>query len=321
MRMARSCRGSILAQHGHLPRTDLPAGGIGLVRGHCRSWSTLAPLLLAACIAVTAPAATLVRYGRPSADIDREASYPVDLLRLCLGKRGEDFELQPSREVIPQSRAIRLLRADREIDVLWTVTSPEREQQLLPVRIPIDRGLYGWRLLLIRDDDQARFDRVTSVPELALLLAGQGHDWPDLTILRSAGLKVDGGSSYDGLFAMLARGRIDYYPRALPEVWAELQQRRELPLRVEATLVLHYPSAMYFFVSRHNPALGQSLHDGMRRAIDDGSFAALFERYFGAAIAKAELGRRRILAIDNPLLPDLMTASEPAYWYAPMSER
>lgn len=274
----------------------------------------LRPVLLALA-AMPLAAAEIVSYGRPSADIDREASYPVDLLQLALGKSGREYQLQPSAEVIPQSRAIALLRANEVIDVLWTVTSPERERLLLPVRIPIDRGVYGWRLFLIHADAQPRFDAVTDLAGLAALTAGQGHDWPDLTILRAAGLKVTAGSSYDGLFEMLARERIDYYPRALPEVFVELQQRRQLPLSVETTLALHYPSAMYFFVSPANPQLATALELGLEQAIVDGSFQRLFDHYFGAAIALARLGERKVLQIDNPLLPDLLTRSDPRYWF------
>jgi len=274
----------------------------------------LRPVLLALA-AMPLAAAEIVTYGRPSADIDREASYPVDLLQLALGKSGREYQLQPSAEVIPQSRAIALLRANEVIDVLWTVTSPERERLLLPVRIPIDRGVYGWRLFLIHADAQPRFDAVTDLAGLAALTAGQGHDWPDLTILRAAGLKVTAGSSYDGLFEMLARERIDYYPRALPEVFVELQQRRQLPLSVETTLALHYPSAMYFFVSPANPQLATALELGLEQAIVDGSFQRLFDHYFGAAIAQARLGERKVLEIDNPLLPDLLTRSDPRYWF------
>lgn len=278
-------------------------------------------LLWLAVLAAPATAAEDVVYGRPTADIDREASYPVDLLHLSLSKSGRDYRLQPSAAPIPQSRAILLLRTDSVIDVMWTVTSPERERQLLPVRIPIDRGIYGWRLFLIRQGSQARFDAVSDIAGLAALTAGQGHDWPDLTILRAAGLKVAAGSSYDGLFEMLAQGRIDYYPRALPEVWVELEQRRQLPLGVEASLAVHYPSAMYFFVSPENPGLAAALERGLQAAIADGSFQQLFDRYFGAAIARADLGKRKILEIANPLLPDLLVRTDSRYWFDPGMDR
>lgn len=263
------------------------------------------------------PGPDAVVYARPTGDVDREGSYPVDLLRLALAKSGRSLALLPSAEPIPQARAILLLRAGEVIDVLWTVTSPERERLLLPIRIPIDRGIYGWRLFLIRADDQARFDAVRTLSDLARLHAGQGHDWPDLPILQSAGLRVMGGSSYGGLFGMLARGRIDYFPRAVPEVWAELQERSALPLRVEQRLALHYPSAMYFFVAPDNPALAEALKLGLERALADGSFESLFQRYFGAAIRKARLSERRVFEIVNPLLPHLDTRTDPKRWFKP----
>lgn len=272
-------------------------------------------LALLAFAALPAGAAQIVAYGRPSADIDLKASYPVDLLQLALSKSGREYQLQPTAEVIPQSRAILLLQSNAVIDVLWTVTSPEREEVLLPVRIPIDRGIYGWRLFLIRAGTQSRFDAVGDLAALAALTGGQGHDWPDLPILRASGLKVTAGSSYDGLFEMLARERIDYYPRAIPEVWAELEQRRQLPLSLESTLVLHYPSAMYFFVSPSNPQLAGTLEQGLQQAIADGSFQQLFDRYFASAIARARLAERKVLLLDNPLLPELLARNDPHYWF------
>jgi len=273
------------------------------------------------CFASTGAAATeTVVYGRPTADIDRVASYQVDLLKLSLSKSGRQFVLRASAEPIPQARAILLLQSNSVINVLWTVTSPEREKHLLPVRIPIDRGLYGWRLFLIHRDAQPRFDAVKNLQDLAALEAGQGHDWPDLTILRASGLRVGAGSSYDGLFEMLARGRIDYFPRALPEVWAELEQRSQLPLQIENTLVLHYPSAMYFFVSQNNPQLAAALQRGLQQAMADGSFAQLFNHYFGAAIKRAKLAQRRRIEIDNPLLPDALLPSESSYWFIPTEQ-
>jgi|CXWL01.1.fsa_nt_gi hypothetical protein len=281
-------------------------------RGRCS-------LVFSVVLATTgsASAAITVTYIQPTADIDRERSYAVELLRLSLARSGGDYQLQPTFEPIPQSRAIRLLQAGRELDVLWTVTSPERERGLLPIRIPIDRGIYGWRLFLIREDAQPRFDAVASLADLALLEAGQGHDWPDVAILRHSGLQVGTGSSYDGLFGMLARGRIDYFPRALPEVWAELQLRRQLPLRVESTLAVHYPSAVYFFVSPKNPELAAAIQRGLERADADGSFLALFDEFFGASIRAAKLSTRRVFDIANPLLPQLVQTTDPRYWFTP----
>ncbi len=292
--------------------------------GHASSRPSAALLLLVVALGglpVGGAATELVRYVKPTGDVHLEGSYPVDLLRLALAKSGRRFDLQPSSEPIPQARAILLLSEGTALDVLWTVTSPERERLLLPVRIPIDRGLYGWRLLLIHESAQARFDEVRTLADLAALRGAQGHDWPDLAILREAGLRVAAGTSYDGLFHMLALGRVDYFPRALPEIWAELRQRPRQPLRIEQGIALHYPSAMYFFVSPGKPDLARALADGLQQALADGSFDALFQQYFSAAIEGAGLSQRRIFEIRNPLLPQLDTETDPRLWFSPAQVR
>ncbi|MDP1340920.1 hypothetical protein, partial [Klebsiella variicola] len=71
---------------------------------------------------------------------------------------------------------------------------------LLTVRIPIDRGLMGWRLLLVRRSELAQWDQVRHLDDLRRRIAGQGHDWPDTAILRANGLQVGTSSVYEALF-------------------------------------------------------------------------------------------------------------------------
>jgi hypothetical protein len=258
-----------------------------------------------------------VIYPRPTADIDLAVSYPVELLRLALNHADPQRTLAPTDFALPQSRAVRMLQQGGQLSVIWTVTSPERERQLLAVPVPIDRGLYGWRLLLIAPGTQKLFDDISALPQLAKLQGGQGHDWPDLTILRSAGLNVYGAPNYDGLFDMLARGRIDFYPRALPEIWPELGQRSALGLVLEDNLVLHYPSAVFFFVAKNDAQLAGTLQRGLEAAFADGSFQTLFSQQFGAAIEDAKLGARTQFRLANPLLPDLTKRVAPHWWFDP----
>jgi hypothetical protein len=85
----------------------------------------------------------------------------------------------------------------------WSMTTREREMTLLPVRFPVDKGLLGWRLAIVRKD------RVCSFPmwipcRLCVTTAGLEHDWPDLDIMHSNGLPVMSVGGYEGLFSMLA---------------------------------------------------------------------------------------------------------------------
>lgn len=267
-----------------------------------------------------AVAQTLITYPRPESSADERASYPVALLALCAARMEQRYHFRPSALQAQQSRNIRLLAEGRHLDILWAVTDAERERLLLPIRIPIDRGLIGWRLLLVRAADEARFSRIRRVTDLAALRAGQGHDWPDVEVLRANGFTVATGSTYEGLFGMLALGHIQYFPRALSEIWPEQAARADLGIAVEKTLALHYPEALYFFVNRNNTGLAQELTACLNSAIDDGSLQALFNTYYGAAIVKAELDRRTIFELDNPLLPP-ETPLAAKYWFSPLETR
>lgn len=164
---------------------------------------------------------------RPESDQDQHVNYPVALLRLALQQSGASYTLRAGEHVFMQARALTELENNREIDVVWSMTSIEREERLLPIGIPIYKGLIGWRLLLVQQNKTARFQQIDNLEQLHSLTAGQGHDWPDTTILRKNGLKVYGASSYEGLFKMLAMGRIDYFPRSLIETWNEYQTHKD----------------------------------------------------------------------------------------------
>jgi len=271
--------------------------------------------LLAAC--GVAAAQPVIRYPRPESLGDERAAYPIALLKLSLSKVGNPYRLAASPAQMQQGRALRLLARGQGIDLLWTVTSREREEDFLPIRIPIDRGLIGWRLLLIRAQDRALFAPVATAAALAPLRAGQGHDWPDTEVLRANHFAVYTSTAYDRLFKMLDRGHIQYFPRSVIEIWQEIAAHPELRLDAADGIVLHYPEALYFFVNPSNPALAATVERGLRLAIADGSMQALFEQYYGAAIARAGLAHRAIIAIGNPLLPAATPLADAALWFHP----
>lgn len=272
--------------------------------------------LLSLCFATAvAVAQTTVVHPIAESPGDHRDDYPVALLALALQKCGRPYVLKPHAAFMLQVRELKELERGDALQVIWTMTSAEREQTLLPVRIPIDRGLLGWRLLLVREQALGRFAALGQPQQLRQLRAGQGFDWPDTVILRRAGFTVDESVRYNDLFVRLAAGRIDYFPRSVQEVWGELDSHPGLA--VEPTLALHYPAAMYFFVNRRNTVLAADIQRGLEQALADGSFEALFQRHFGQALAKADLGRRRVLELANPLLPPETPLANRALWYRP----
>ena len=270
--------------------------------------------LLVVCSAfagMTAMGATLqVRYPQQEA----EGVYPVKVLALALSKSGIPHTLAPMPYQMPQGRALKQLAQDTDLNVVWSITSREREQDLLPVRIPIDKGLYGWRIFLVNKQDMAKFSGIKSLVDLKALKAGQGHDWPDTSILRANGLPVEVSPRYDSLFRMLKSNRFDYFPRSVLEIWGEADRYADMGLVVEPRVLLHYPTAFYFFVSKNNPELAEILERGLNAAIKDGSFERLFQQTYGDVMQRANLGGRTGLVLNNPLLPAKMPLHRKELW-------
>jgi ABC-type amino acid transport substrate-binding protein len=266
-----------------------------------------------------ARASALVRYPQSEEEGHGQGAehYPVRLLRMALERADQEYTLESTSVMMRQNRALAELQAGRVIDVVWTMASQSRERDLLPVRIPLDMGLIGWRLLLIRGRDAARFAAIRRVAELQALDALQGHDWPDTDILRANNYRVQTASDYAGMFKMLQSGRVDYFPRAVFEVWNEAAAFAEQGLVVAPGLALHYPSAFYFFVKKSNTALAAAIRRGLESMLADGSYARLFQEYFGEMAARSTLGARRVFELRNPLLSAATPLGRRELWYHP----
>jgi hypothetical protein len=261
----------------------------------------------------TAPADVL-RYPRSFSGYENQNNYVLALLQLALDKAGSSLRLTPSTHSMGQDRALTELALQRNVDVVWAMTSTAREAKLLPIRISIDKGLMGWRVALMAKEHADLLQNVHTMSDLQALQAGQGHDWPDRQILADNGLPVQASSSYEGLFHMLAAGRFDYFPRSLLEIGREAKSYQGLGLTIDPYLLLHYPTSSYFFVSPNNPQLAEILRVGLERALADGSFDALFFEHNGRFLAQLKLSQRRVLELHNPLLPAATPLQRAELW-------
>lgn len=260
-------------------------------------------LLLCACALASGCAqADTIYYPRPEAFENGKTDYGFELLQLALTKAGSAHHVELTPEYRQQTRAIMELIANRgKVHVVGTMTSIEREVEMLPIRIPISKGLIGWRILLVRDEKRDWLRDAHNARDLREVRMALGEDWPDLRILRSAGLQPDSVSAYRRLFPMLKAGRIDAIPRSINEIWTELE--RNPGLSAESFLVLHYKTADYFFVNYANKALAEEIRRGLEAAQADGSFDRLLLEYYRPMLDKAALAKRRVIELPNPYLP------------------
>lgn len=187
------------------------------------------------------------------------------------------------------------------------------------MRIPVDKGLAGYRVMLIRKEDIPLFATIRTLDELRQFSFGLGLGWSGVDMLKNSGFKVITGSSYDGLFAMLLHQRFDAFARGAVEILDEYDARNKImpDLYIEPNIILYYPLPMYFWVVKtdNGKQLAVRVEKGMWMMINDGRYDRIVEEYQGEKIARLKLNQRNIFTINNPLLVPETPFSNKRLWF------
>ena len=267
-------------------------------------------------LAGTAAQARTLRYF-PAGPI---YEYRWKLLELALERAPRTdaaaFRLEPYGEEVSQNRGMSLLQSGA-IDVIALGTNSERESRMLPIRIDISRGIVGYRIFIVAASDQERIARMDDKAFREQLTFGLNSQWADLPVMRAHGYSVMTSTDYERLFGMLAARRFDALPRGLNEAEMELAERRGVypQLAIEKTRALFFPYPIYFWVNKDDAALARHIEQGLRAALADGSFRRLFETYHASAIATMAREKRRVIRMDNPVLPPGSAQVDTSWWW------
>ncbi|GAA6186850.1 MULTISPECIES: transporter substrate-binding domain-containing protein [Alteromonadaceae] len=273
-------------------------------------------LILSVFCHVATAATWEITYPRPMSDDDRRQDYPVKLLALALDQTGVNYNLQAANVVMLQEKSLKQLAENRSVNVVWSMTDTDRESRLLPIRIPIYKGLIGWRVFLVKKNRLTKFKNIDTMQSLLKFKPIQGFDWPDTKILQSNGFDVITSKNYSNLFTMLANNQGDFVPRSLIEVWKEYDANfMDESIVVEPTLGIKYPAAMYFFVNKSNRTLAKLLENGLEKAIANGQFDKLFLAEFKDIFERSNMDKRFFFQIDNPLIAPEMPIDRKELWY------
>lgn len=253
-----------------------------------------------------------IRYAETDAQGDQ---FVIGALKLALERSGAEFRMEPIRENLSEGRK-RTLLSEGNMEVYWSMTSSELEGEFEPVRFPVYKGLLGNRIFIIRQGEQHRYDAIKTFADLQRFNAGQGKLWPDTQILQSGNISVRTTMDYENLFYMLEGGRFDYFPRGIHEPFQEVEARPELNLVVENNIMLVYRAPMYFFVRKDNKQLAERIHQGLDKALEDGSFDEFFfsNAMIQDVLSKANIKQRNVFFIDNPLLTPQTPLERKEYW-------
>ncbi len=248
--------------------------------------------------------------------------YKLKLIKLFLNKSGEKYKISFLNFEVTKPREFLEIKKGKMLNVGMFTSSYKHEKYLIPIRYPIYGGLIGYRIFFINKSKRNLFKKINSVNELKKLVCGQGLLWTDTEILKNAGFNVY-ETKYMNIFAMLnANHGIDFFPRGIYEIFFEMDHyHNKYPnLIIEENLMLHYPLAMFLFVSPKTPKIAKALKKGFKIALEDGSLfklrnSKIIGKYtINEIIKKTNFKNRIIFEIPNPYLPEETKQLPSNFW-------
>jgi hypothetical protein len=284
-----------------------------------KSLQCILSMVLIIVLSIAQASELVVRMRPKQAASDSSHDYFIGLAQLALNKTEAEFgaaRIELTTVQMNQSRALVELAEGNFIDLDWAGTDSSRENDLLPIRIPLEGGLLGFRIPVIRKESLAKFEKINSVQELSQFTAIQGINWPDTAILEAAGLKVEKPTQFAFMYPMLKNKRADYFPRGLNEVYSEVDSLKDNSLIAYDKLILVYRLPMYFFTSKSNPQLAQRIEKGLRLAIKDGSFLRYMQNspIMSKVFPLSKYQNARKIYLNNPTLPAETPLNDAALW-------
>lgn len=246
-----------------------------------------------------------------------------ETLVMALDKVGVTAHLVYAKTDFSRKRMLQELIKGENLQVVSHAPTAGWEEKLITIRIPLHKGLQGYRLFAINKKDADTLAAVETLEQLKQLPTGSGLQWASTEALQTSGFRVITAEGLGSLYEMLRLGRIVTFGRGVFEIFNEIgdYDRGRGDLVVEQTLCLFVPLPVYFFVSPQYPELARQIENGLKLMIADGTFEAHFRKYHLEAVMRARLDQRKVFTIANPNLSALTPLDEPSYWFDPKDYR
>jgi hypothetical protein len=238
----------------------------------------------------------------------------LDLTREQYG----DYEIISSLPM-EQRRAVSKLskRYKDTLDIAHLASNVSREKNATAIRIPLISGLSGYRVCLIKPNNQAKFTNINNKQDFINkgITIGQQQDWPDTKILTSNGINVQTSYKYSLLFRQLDKQRFDCFLRGINEISDELELNSNTHFVIENNLLFYYPLPLFFFVNNNRPELIERLTKGLTILKEEGVLADLLATHFQQKMHQLQLNNRTLIRLDNPILSsESLQSIEPIPW-------
>jgi hypothetical protein len=190
------------------------------------------------------------------------------------------------------------------IDLVISALDKDKEQALLPVYFPLDRGLLGVRLCLISKQAQHRFETIKSQRDFVNQSVSVVLDaaWPDTVIMQSNQIPVITANTHEKRVELTRNSDTFCYSRSLIEIEGEAKAAADLV--VADGFVIVYPLADILYFRQGASDLASAVEYGLEKAFQDGSLIVLFNSFYQDVKQRFSLYERKLFFLQNPLLSE-----------------
>lgn len=262
--------------------------------------------------------ATTIKFWNGNKTASRQ-QYEREILDATLGAtvatKGP-YTIVESREDYPLAEDEASVFRSKGFDIFGTVAGNQklaREQKIL-IPLPLMKGILGYRILIIRNADAAKFAAIKSAADLKKLRMGIPDTWADAGLFRHNGYPVVEKGSFDDLFQRLEANEFDYVTFGANEVTSVFAGRaaKSGKLIIEPSLLVYYPFPLVFYVNPQQPALADRITHGLQTIGANGELDKIFNRFYGDLLGQLHLAERTRITLENPILPKEMAGFKPA---------
>lgn len=260
-----------------------------------------------------------VRIRNKQSNDEANYDYCVELLERALKITEKEYGKTKVTKLniqITQGRSFEEIERGRLVDIDFAATSIEREKKLLAIKIPLFKGLLGYRVPVIRRENISRFDKIKTLEDLKKITIIQGTHWPDTEILLNSKLDVMKVAKFESMYPMLESGRGDAFFRSVCEAYGEVELRKNQNLIVYDRIILSYKMPMYFFVNKNNKTLKERIEKGLLMLIENGEFLDFMKNH---PITKPVFPLEKyqnslVFELPNPILPEDTPVNDSKLW-------
>lgn len=239
-------------------------------------------------------------YPTPPIDGDVRAVFALDMVKMALSKQDASWVARLNGPAMERGRMEAELEKGTLINVLMLPKNAEYDKRFLKVRHNLDKGLLGYRVALVHQDNLNLFQSVETLKQLRELTVCASRKWSITKLFRSNSLPTLEQSEFRHNFLHLNLKHCDYLSRGLSEVLLEYSEYADefKSIAIDPYITISSDQGYYLYVSPRHPDLHAALELGFEKANKDGSFERLFQQYYGATLTSLNFHERRVIKLE-----------------------